>query len=98
MLHQSERKEQVKERAKIVKSTDQCFKCGELGHWAVTLTIQLLRLHEVTLQDNPTLVQVQAKGTNKANDERLFEQGTEEWKKARKGKVNGSKAAVALGK
>ena len=41
---------------------------------------------------------VQAKGTNKVNDERLFEQGTEEWKKARKGKVNGSKAAVALGK
>ena len=63
-----------------------------------SLTIQLLRLHEVTLQDNPTLVQVQAKGTNKVNDERLFEQGTEEWKKARKGKVNGSKAEVALGK
>lgn len=63
-----------------------------------SLTIQLLRLHEVTLQDNPTLVQVQAKGTNKVNDERLFEQGTEKWKKARKGKVNGSKAAVALGK
>ena len=62
-----------------------------------SLTIQLLRLNEVTLQDNPTLVQVQAKGTNKV-DERLFEQGTEEWKKARKGKVNGSKAAVALGK
>ena len=34
MLHQFEKKEQVKERAKIVKSTDQCFKCGELGHWA----------------------------------------------------------------
>ena len=62
------------------------------------LTIQLLSLHEVTLQGNPTLVPVQAKGTNKVNDERLLEQGTEEWKKARKGKVDESKAAVALGK
>lgn len=35
MIHQFKRKEQVKERAKIVNSTDQCFKCGELGHWAV---------------------------------------------------------------
>ena len=43
-------------------------------------------------------MQVQAKGTNKVNDERLFEQGAEEWKKARKEKVNGSKAAVAIGK
>jgi len=63
------------------------------------LTIQLLRLPEVVLQDNPRLVNVQAKATDqKVNDERFLEQGSEAWKEARKGKVNGSKAAIALGK
>lgn len=62
------------------------------------LTIQLLRLPEVNLKDHPNLVHSQpCDGSGIHHSERFLHQGSDTWKEARKRKVNGSRAACALG-
>ena len=62
------------------------------------LTIQLLRLPEVKLKDHPKLVNIQlCDGSGIHPSERFLQQGSDAWKEARKGKINGSRAACALG-
>jgi len=62
------------------------------------LTIQLLRLPEVNLKDHPKLVNNQpCDGSGIHLSERFLKQGSDAWKETRKGKVNGSRAACALG-
>ena len=61
------------------------------------LTIQLLRLPEVNLKDHPKLVHSQScDGSGIYHSERFLQQGSDAWKEAREGKVNGSRAACAL--
>ena len=62
------------------------------------LTIQLLRLPEVNLKDHPKLLNIPpCHGSGTHLSERFLNQGSDAWKEARKGKVNGSRAACALG-
>lgn len=62
------------------------------------LTIQLLRLPEVELKGHPKLYNLPSmEASGKHLDERFIQQGSATWKQARKGKINGSKAASALG-
>lgn len=65
------------------------------------LTIQLLRLPEFNLRENLKLheVTLPTNGTcESVNSERFLKQGSNAWKEARRGKINGSRAAIALGK
>lgn len=62
------------------------------------LTIQLLCLPEVNLKDHPKVVPSQpCDGSGIHHSERFMCQGSDTWKEARKGKVNGSRAACAFG-
>ena len=63
------------------------------------MTIQLLPLPEISLQCHPKITH-DAEGAECKSDqpERYYKQGTDEaWRDARRGKMNGSRAAVALG-
>ena len=52
----------------------------------------------VSYGNHPKLVNIpSADGSEKHLDERFLQQGSDAWKQARKGKINGSKAASALG-
>ena len=61
------------------------------------LTIQLLRLPEVKLKDHPKLVIIQLCDGSGIHPSERFLQGSDAWEEARKGKINGSWAACALG-
>ena len=61
------------------------------------LTIQLLRLPEVKLKDHPKLVNIQLCDGSGIHPSERFLQGSDAWEEARKGKINGSWAACALG-
>ena len=62
------------------------------------LTIQLLRLKEIPLKFHPKMGHTsEDKGERVHRRETSYEQGSEDWKMARKGKVTGSRAACALG-
>ena len=60
------------------------------------LTIQLLCLPEVNLKDHPKVVPSQPCDGSGIH-QRFVHQGSDAWKEARKGKVNGSRAACAFG-
>ncbi len=80
---------------KYVKSTSELSKNKETNN--DSLAIQLLRLPEVDLTDHPKLINLPSTDGSKHLDERFLQQGSDAWKQARKGKINGSKAASALG-
>ena len=61
------------------------------------LTIQILRLPEITTKSDGKIVQdIQTKGDSN-QPERFYKQGSDAWRNSRKGKINGSKLACALG-
>ena len=62
------------------------------------LIIQLLRLPEISLQSHPKITHEAEDAEGKSDQpERYYKQGIEAWRDARKRKMNGSQAAVALG-